>query len=96
MNNSELVSKISTNMNLPKKEVEELLSAAVKALTQEFSEGKTVGIQSFGSFEVRKREERISVHPLTQARTLIPPKLVLNFRQSNILKDKIKDLKSHE
>jgi len=96
MNNTELVSKISSKINLPKKEVEELLNAVVKSFTQEFADGKSVGIQSFGNFEVRKRDERISVHPMTQVRTLIPPKLVVNFKQSNILKDKIKDLKTNE
>ena len=46
--------------------------------------------------EVKKREERISVHPATQVRTLIPPKLVVNFKQSNTLKDKINALTDHE
>jgi DNA-binding protein HU-beta len=46
--------------------------------------------------EVKKREERISVHPATQVRTLIPPKLVVNFKQSNALKDKINALTDHE
>jgi DNA-binding protein HU-beta len=58
---------------------------------QELAQGKTIGFQSFGNFEVRKREERLSVHPATQIRTLIPPKLVLNFRQSNVLKEKINE-----
>ena len=28
----------------------------------------------------------------TQVRTLVPPKLVVNFKQSNVLKDKLKGL----
>lgn len=92
MNHKELIAKISTKMKLSKLEVESLLDATVSACTGELGEGKTIGVQSFGNFEVRKKEERLSVHPATQVRTLIPPKLVVNFKQSNILKDKLKDL----
>lgn len=92
MNHKELITKISTKTKLSKQEVESLLDATVSAFTGELGEGKTIGVQSFGNFEVRKKEERLSVHPATQIRTLVPPKLVVNFKQSNILKDKLKDL----
>ena len=49
----------------------------------------SIGFQGFGTLEVRKKEERISVHPVTKIRTLIPPKLVVSFKQSNILKEKL-------
>jgi DNA-binding protein HU-beta len=52
-------------------------------------EENSVGFQSFGAFEVIKREERISVHPQSKERSLVPPKLVLNFKQSPILKEKM-------
>lgn len=92
MNHKELIAKMAAKTKLSRQEVEGLLDATVSAFTQELGEGKTIGIQSFGNFEVRKKEERLSVHPATQIRTLIPPKLVVNFKQSNILKDKLKDL----
>ncbi len=96
MNHKELIAEIAAKMKLPRQEVERLLDATVAACTEQLGEGKTIGVQSFGNFEVRKKEERLSVHPATQIRTLIPPKLVVNFKQSNILKDKIKDLPHHE
>jgi DNA-binding protein HU-beta len=96
MNNKELISNISAKMQLPKKEVEEMLDATVSVFVSELADGKTIGIHGFGQLEVKKREERISVHPATQVRTLIPPKLVVNFKQSNTLKDKINALTDHE
>lgn len=96
MNNKELISNIAAKMQLPKKEVEEMLDATVSIFVSELADGKTIGIHGFGQLEVKKREERISVHPATQVRTLIPPKLVVNFKQSNALKDKINDLTNHE
>ncbi|HRZ97369.1 MAG TPA: HU family DNA-binding protein [Paludibacter sp.] len=96
MNHKELIAKIATKMSIPKQEVEKLLDATVEACTEQLGDGKTIGVHSFGNFEVRKKDERLSVHPATQIRTLIPPKLVVNFKQSNILKDKLKNLPHHE
>jgi DNA-binding protein HU-beta len=59
-------------------------------MTQELQDGKTIALQGFGTFEVKKKLERVSVNPVTQQRMLIPPKLVLSFKPSNILKEKFK------
>lgn len=92
MNHKELVGSIASKLSLSKEETEKLVEAVVSAFSEQLAEGSHVGLQGFGTFEVRKKEERISVHPATQVRTLIPPKLVVNFKQSNILKDKLKGL----
>ncbi len=96
MNHKELIAAMAAKMNTPKSVVEDLLEKTVSTCTELLVEGKTIGFQSFGNFEVRKKEERLSVHPATQIRTLVPPKLVVNFKQSNILKDKLKDLPHNE
>jgi len=59
-------------------------------MTQELQDGKTVVVQGFGTFEVKKKLERISVNPVTQQRLLIPPKLVLTYKPSVSLKEKFK------
>jgi DNA-binding protein HU-beta len=96
MNHKELIATMATKMNAPKSVVENLLATTIDILTEQLVEEKTIGVQSFGHFEVRKKEERLSVHPSTQIRTLIPPKLVVNFKQSNILKEKLKELPHNE
>jgi len=96
MNNKELIARMALKMNAPKSVVAFLLETTVATCTELLVEDKTIGFQSFGNFEVRKKEERLSVHPSTQIRTLIPPKLVVYFKQSNILKDKLKDIPHHE
>ncbi len=92
MNHKELISTLSVKLDLPKAEIEKMLEDTVSVFIEQLSDGTTIGLQGFGNFEIRKKEERMSVHPVTQVRTLIPPKLVVNFRQSNILKDKLKEL----
>lgn len=96
MNHKELIATLAAKMNAPKSVVADLLETTIGTCSELLAEGKTIGFQSFGNFEVRKKEERLSVHPSTQIRTLIPPKLVVNFKQSNIIKDKLKDIPHHD
>ena len=67
-----------------------MVSSVLGIMTQELQDGKTIAIQGFGTFEVKKKLERISVNPATQQRMLIPPKLVLTYKPSNTLKEKFK------
>ena len=88
MNNKEFISELSRRLSYNNKETTQLVSSVLGIMTQELQEGKTIAIQGFGTFEVKKKMERISVNPSTQQRMLIPPKLVLSFKQSNVLKEK--------
>ncbi len=89
MNHRELITKLASNLELPKNEVELLLETFVSTSAELLCDSKIIGIHGFGNFETRKKDERLSVHPSTQIRTLIPPKLVVNFKQSSVFKDKI-------
>ena len=90
MNNKEFISELARKLGYTNKETTQLLSSAIGVMTQELQEGKLIAIQGFGSFEVKKKMERISVNPSTQQRMLIPPKLVLNYKPSITLKEKFK------
>ena len=64
------------------------MSSLLSDMTQELQEGNVVTIQGFGTFEVKKKAERITVNPTTKQRMLVPPKLVLAYRPSGQLKEK--------
>jgi DNA-binding protein HU len=66
------------------------MSSLLSDMTQELQEGNVVTIQGFGTFEVKKKAERITVNPTTKQRMLVPPKLVLAYRPSGQLKEKFK------
>ena len=72
------------------KDTSELMNSLLSSMTQELEEGNVIAIQGFGSFEVKKKAERISINPASKQRMLVPPKLVLSYRPSNTLKDKFK------
>ena len=44
----------------------------------------------FGTFEVKKRLERVMVNPSTGLRMLVPPKLVLNFKPAATIKGHVR------
>ena len=48
-------------------------------------------IARLGSFDVKKRLERIIVNPGTKQRMLVPPKLVLSFKPIVAIKEDLKN-----
>ena len=49
-----------------------------------------MSVPDFGTFELKKRMERIVVNPSTGQRMLVPPKIVLNFKPATSVKNKMK------
>lgn len=90
MNNKEFISALSDRLEMTGKEVQKLTKTFTAELADKLEEGRTLTIQGFGNFEVKKKLERVVVTPNTKQRMLVPPKLVLGFKPSNILKDKLK------
>ena len=90
MNNKEFTSELAERLGYTIKDSSELINSLLASMTQELEEGNMIAVQGFGSFEVKKKAERISINPASKQRMLVPPKLVLSYRPSNTLKDKFK------
>lgn len=90
MNNKEFTSELSERLGYTVKDTTELVNSLLSGMVQKLQDGKVLSIQGFGTFEVKKKSERISVNPISRQRFLIPPKLVLTYRPSSTLKDKLK------
>lgn len=90
MNNKKFISELSRKLGYTNKDTSQLVSSVIGVMTQELQDGNNIAIQGFGTFEVKKKLERISINPATQQRMLIPPKLVLTYKPSVTLKEKFK------
>ena len=90
MNNKEFTSELAERLGYTIKDTSELMNSLLSSMTQELEEGNVIAVQGFGSFEVKKKAERISINPASKQRMLVPPKLVLSYRPSITLKDKFK------
>ena len=51
---------------------------------------RTPEVVGFGNFEAKKKNERVVVNPSNGKRMLVPPKVVLAFKVSNVLKNRLK------
>jgi nucleoid DNA-binding protein len=95
MNSNELITTLAQSLNLSKPEIGKRLDDTVAVITTELLKNNVVSITNFGSFEVKKRNERINVHPETGKRMLIPPKLIVKFKIAASFNKIIKEL-NHE
>ncbi len=91
MNNKELVSDIANHTGMTVKEVTGLVSATVSAITTELADENSVSILGFGTFEVRKKLERVLINPTTKQRMLVPPKMVVSFKPNTSFRLKVKN-----
>ena len=89
MNNKEYIAELAQQLGYTQTDTQKMVAAVIEQMGDSFEEGNSVLIPNFGTFEVKKRLERIIVNPGTQQRMLVPPKLVLNFRPKESVKDKL-------
>ena len=90
MNNKEFIAFLSEKNGTSTRITAELTNALVAEVSSQLEDENTVSIAGFGAFEVKKKLERVLVNPATKQRMLVPPKIVVNFKPNNALKDKAK------
>lgn len=89
MNTDDFISSLSEKTRRDADDTARLVSSLTDIIVGGMQDGKAVSLQGFGIFEVKKRPEKIVVNPTTGKRMLYPPKLVIGFRPSSLLKEKI-------
>jgi len=94
MNHAELLATLSQRLQLSKVEVGKRLDETTAIITEELVKNNVVSIVNFGTIEVKKRLERISIQPNTGKKLLIPPKLIVKYKASASFNKKLKELKS--
>ncbi len=89
MDSKTLIDKLAKKLNAPPTTVNTLIEGLAKCLGDCAMEGDTVTLQGFGNFETHRRLERVAVHPASGKRLLVPPKIVLTFKPSSTLKQRV-------
>lgn len=90
MNNKEFIAELASRTGFSAKDTQTLVNNIVNAMGNAFQEDNAVLVPNFGVFETKKKMERIMVNPASGQRMLVPPKLVLNFKPNQTLKEKLK------
>ncbi len=90
MNNKELIEKMSERLGVSRKDVSSMLAVSTKAIVEQIKEERSITLQGFGVFEVRRKQDRILFNPASGRQMIIPPKLTLVFKPSETFKEKLK------
>lgn len=91
MNNKQFIAELAKRMGYTAQDTQKMMYQVIDGMADSFLEGNTVAVLNFGSFEVKKKMERVIVNPTTGQRMLVPPKLTLAFKISPVWKDKLKN-----
>ena len=90
MDNKRLQDTIAKRMGRSNADVAKLMDALVTTNKERCGELDSIAVPGFGTFEAKKKLERIVVNPGSGKRMLVPPKITLTFKPSTLLKTKIK------
>ncbi|MDP6573555.1 MAG: integration host factor subunit alpha [Rhodospirillales bacterium] len=88
---AQLSEAVYREVGLSRNESAELLEAVLRQVSDALARGESVKISSFGSFSVRRKEQRIGRNPKTGEEVPILPRKVLVFRPSQVLKSRINE-----
>ena len=90
MNNKQFLTELSNKCQMSAEMAGEHVQTLIGVMEKIWQKGDSVSLSGFGVLEVKKKNERISVNPTTGIRMLVPPKLVLTYKPSSLLKEKLK------
>lgn len=96
MTNKELIVELAKRLEWTQAQTSKILEDAVSVINVNLADSNSINIQGFGSFDTKKKQERISVNPVSKQRFLVPPKITAGFRPGQVVKDKLKKLSEDE
>jgi DNA-binding protein HU-beta/integration host factor subunit alpha len=91
MNNKDFIAELAQRTGFSAEDTQKYVNSIVEAMGDHFQESDSVLIPTFGTFEVKKKLERVMVNPSTGLRMLVPPKLVLSFKPNISWKERVKN-----
>ena len=89
MNKTELIAAVAERAELSKKDAEAAITATVDVITEALRQEEKVQLVGFGSFEVKKRAERMGRNPQTKEPIPIPAYKAPVFKAGKALKDAV-------
>ncbi len=82
MTKSDLVDLISNQMELKKKDVDNVITSLFHTMDSALKRREKIKISSFGTFELKLRKERNRVNPRTKELVKVPKHYVVAFKPS--------------
>ncbi|MEO0224434.1 MAG: HU family DNA-binding protein [candidate division WOR-3 bacterium] len=90
MNKAQLINEVAKRSGITKKDAKAAVDAVFSAIKDALAKGQRVRLIGFGTFEVRKRNQRKGKNPKTGQTITIPARKVPAFKASSELKKLVK------
>lgn len=88
-----LVDSVARELNISKQEAESGVNLFFDVIKEAILQGEEIEIRGFGSFRFRQRAPRAGRNPRTGELVKVPPKKVLYFKPSKLLREALNRLK---
>ena len=86
---ADLIDRIAQKMEISKQEAETGVNLFFETIKDALQRGEEIELRGFGSFRFRSRDARAGRNPRTGEPVQVPPKKVLYFKPSKLLKNMI-------
>lgn len=86
---ADLAEAVYQSMGLSRTELAQMVERILDMISDALVSGENVKLSSFGSFQIRSKNQRIGRNPKTGEEVPILPRKVLVFKPSNVLKSRI-------
>ena len=86
---ADIVAQVYAQGQLTKAEAADAVECGLELIKQALSTGDEVLVSGFGKWSVREKAERRGRNPQTGDPLLLPPRKVVTFRPSRVLKAKV-------
>jgi DNA-binding protein HU-beta len=90
MNKAQLINEVAKRSGITKKDAKAAVDAVFSAIKDALAKGQRVRLIGFGTFEIRKRNQRRGKNPKTGQTITIPARKVPAFKASSELKRVVK------
>ena len=89
MTKAEIVESLYSELNLPKKDVQNIVEALFELIKSELEQGRSIKLPGFGNFNIRSKNSRVGRNPKTGEQIEITARSVLTFKPSQILRERV-------
>jgi integration host factor subunit alpha len=89
MTKAEIVDVLFSKLDVPRKEVQNIVEAFFELIKSELEQGNSIKLPGFGNFNVRSKNSRIGRNPKTGEEMEITARNVMSFKPSTILRERI-------
>ena len=87
----DLSESVFREVGLSRNESADLVESVLEKISATLVSGEQVKISSFGTFSIRQKNARVGRNPKTGEEAPIPPRRVLTFRPSHLMKDRVSE-----